>query len=144
MVEGIWHRDHFTISSDPQKTDVEAVTNFLKTSYWASHVPRDHIIASIKSSLVYNLIDDRLGQQVGFARVVTDHVRLAYMCDVFILDDHQGQGLGAWLIETAMADPRLAGIGHWVLATSDAQPFYRKLGFVEAETGRYMVLKKEA
>lgn len=142
MVEGAWHRNHFTISTDPQRTDIEIVADFLKASYWASHVPRDQIIASMKSSLVYNLIDDRHGRQIGFTRVVSDQVRFAYLSDVFVLEAYQGQGLGAWLIEAAIADPRLADIGHWVLATSDAQPFYRKLGFEEAVPGRYMVLKK--
>ncbi len=142
MADGLWHQGPFFISTDPEKTDLAAVADYLATSYWAKHVPRDQIMASIDAGPVYNLIDDRSGQQIGFARVITDHIRIAYICDVFILDPHQGQGLGAWLIETVMADPRLASIGHWVLATADAQAFYEKLGFVEAAQGRYMLLKK--
>lgn len=142
MAGNVWHRGQFTISSDPQKTDLQVVADYLATSYWAKHVPREKIVASIKSSFVYNLINGQHDRQTGFAHVVSDRVRFAYICDVFVLDTHRGQGLGAWLIEAVMEDPRLAEVGHWVLATSNAQPFYRKLGFEVAVPGRYMVLKK--
>ncbi len=142
MVEHSWRRGAYSLSNDPEKTDVAMVADYLAASYWAKHVPRDKVIASLRSSLVYNLTDDRTGEQIGFARVVSDQCRFAYICDVFVLDACQGQGLGQWLIKSVMADPVLAAVDHWVLATSDAQPFYRKLGFVEAVAGRYMVLKK--
>jgi len=136
-----WQRGQFVISADPAKADHDVITGFLGTSYWAKHVPRDKIIRSLESSLTYHLIDEPSGAQVGFARVVTDRVRFAYLCDVFVLDSHQDRGLGTWLTETAMADPRLSDVGHWVLATASAQPLYRKLGFEEAKPGRYMVRK---
>ena len=47
--------------------------------------------------------------QVGFARVVTDRATYAYLCDVYVLETHRGQGLGKWLIETVMAHPDLQG-----------------------------------
>ncbi len=136
-----WHQGQFVISADPEKTDLTLVTDYLATSYWAKHLPRDQISASIKAGPVYNLIDEQSGQQVGFARVISDQIRFAYICDVFVLDSHQGRGLGIWLIETVMADPRFERVRHWVLATADAQAFYQKLGFEEAMPGRYMVRK---
>lgn len=36
--------------------------------------------------------------QIGFARLITDYVTLAYLTDVFILPEYQGKGLGRWLI----------------------------------------------
>lgn len=36
--------------------------------------------------------------QVGISRLITDHVTFAYLTDVFILPQHQGCGLGRWLI----------------------------------------------
>lgn len=141
MTDGRWLRGTFSISTDPAETDHQIVTDFLATSYWAKHIPRERVIGSLDTSLVYNLLDHEIDRQVGFARVVSDRVRFAYLCDVFVLDSHRSQGLGAWLIETVTADPRLSSVGHWVLATSNAQSFYRKLGFEETEPGRYMVQK---
>lgn len=141
MAFGQWRKGHFSISADPKDTDHRIVTDFLRTSYWASHVPPDQIISSFETSRVYNLIDDQLERQIGFARVITDKVRFAYLCDVFVLDSHQGRGLGKWMIETVIADPHLASVGHWVLATLDAQDFYRSFGFEVTDPGRYMVRK---
>jgi len=36
---------------------------------------------------------------IGFARVITDHVTLAYLTDVYVLPEWKGEGLGKWLIE---------------------------------------------
>lgn len=141
MTFGRWHRGSFSISSDPKDTDLQIVIDFLASSYWAKHLPRAKIVQSFDNCLVYNLLDHDIDRQVGFARVVSDHHRFAYLGDVFVLERHRGQGLGAWLIKTVINDPRLANVGHWVLATTNAQPFYRKLGFEEAEPGRYMVRK---
>lgn len=36
---------------------------------------------------------------VGFARLITDYVTFAYLTDVYILPEHQGRGLGVWMME---------------------------------------------
>lgn len=36
---------------------------------------------------------------IGFARVITDYVTMAYLTDVYILPEHQGKGLGKWMME---------------------------------------------
>jgi ribosomal protein S18 acetylase RimI-like enzyme len=35
---------------------------------------------------------------IGFARCITDRVTLIYLTDVYILPEHQGRGLGKWLV----------------------------------------------
>jgi hypothetical protein len=46
-------------------TDTEMVIGYLKTSYWAAHVPQDLIVSSIWTSLVYNLVDEFANRQIG-------------------------------------------------------------------------------
>lgn len=36
---------------------------------------------------------------VGFARVISDQVTIAYLTDVYVLKEHQGKGLGRWMLE---------------------------------------------
>jgi GNAT superfamily N-acetyltransferase len=71
------------------------------------------------------------GQQVGFARVVTDFATFAWVADVFILEEHRGQGLAKWLMKSILSHPELQGFRRWVLATKDAHELYRKFGFQE-------------
>jgi GNAT superfamily N-acetyltransferase len=68
--------------------------------------------------------------QVGLARVVTDYATFAWLCDVFILEPHRGQGLGKWLIECVVAHPWLQGL-LFLLGTRDAHGLYRRYGGFE-------------
>jgi GNAT superfamily N-acetyltransferase len=132
----------FTIVTDPAATDLDLVCGFLTNSYWAKGLSRAVLERSIEAALVYNLIEDASGAQVGFARVVTDQARMAWLSDVFVLESHRGRGLGRWLAQTAMDDPRLATVRRWMLATDDAHGLYRQLGWQDAPAGVYMTLRR--
>lgn len=84
------------------------------------------IVRSIEGSLNFGVYTE--GRQVGFARVVTDEATFGWLCDVFVDEASRGLGLGSWLIETIVADPRLAGLRRFVLATRDAGELYRRHG----------------
>ncbi len=87
----------------------------------------DAVVRSLQHSLCFGLYDD--DEQVGLARVVTDFTVFAYLCDVYILDEHRGQGLGKWLIASALAHPELQTVRRWTLSTRDAHEFYAVHGF---------------
>jgi ribosomal protein S18 acetylase RimI-like enzyme len=143
MSEGpSWRRAGFTIATDPAATDLDLVCGFLADSYWAKGLPREVLERSIREALVYNLIEDGSGQQVGFARVITDHARFAYLSDLFVLEAFRGRGLGKWLAQTVMDDPRLAAVRGWMLATDDAHGLYRQFGWRDAPPGRYMTWQR--
>jgi GNAT superfamily N-acetyltransferase len=121
------HRGDYAISTDPRSVDVEAVHAYLVRSYWAAGIPRALVAKSLASSLCFSLLKG--AEQVGFARVVTDRATFAYLCDVYVLDEHRGLGLGTWLIERVAAHPDLQGLRRFTLATRDAHSLYAKFGF---------------
>ncbi|HYC32729.1 MAG TPA: GNAT family N-acetyltransferase [Gemmatimonadales bacterium] len=43
--------------------------------------------------------------------------------------EHQGKGLGRWLMECVMASSQLQGLRRWMLVTRDAHRLYEGLGF---------------
>ena len=121
-------KDGFVISTDPERLQPEVILGYLvNESYWAANRTEDQMRAAIENSLCFGLY--RSGEQVGFARVVTDYSTFAYLGDVFILPDLQGRGLGKWLMEIISAHPALQGFRRWVLATRDAHKLYEKYGF---------------
>ena len=69
------------------------------------------------------------GRQIGFARIITDFVTYAYLCDVYIVEERRGRGLGTWLIRSVLEHPDLKNLKRVSLITHDAQDFYRGLGF---------------
>lgn len=133
-----WRRGGFAIATDPAATDLDVVCGFLESSYWARGLPRELLERSVRGALVYNLIDESRGRQVGFARVVTDRARIALLSDVFVLEEYRGRGLGKWLVQTVQDDPRLATVRRWILATDDAHGLYRQHGWEDVPLGRYM------
>lgn len=123
------HRDGFTVSTDPARLDVDAVHAFLTTSYWAEGIPRETVERSLRNSLCFGLYEG--DRQVGLARAITDGVTFAYLCDVYVLPELRGRGLGTWLMECVMAHPDLQGLRRFSLVTRDAHELYRPFGFQE-------------
>jgi GNAT superfamily N-acetyltransferase len=121
-------KDGFTVTTDPARLNLDAVHAFLKAAYWSEGIPRPLLERACANSLCFSLLDVG-GRQVGFARVITDSATYAYLCDVFVLPERRGQGLGSWLMECVMAHPRLAGLRRFSLVTRDAHALYRPLGF---------------
>jgi len=134
-------RGEFSISTDPARLDVDAIHAFLLTAYWSEGIGRDLVARALDGSLCFGLY---LGAtQVGLARVVTDRATFAYLCDVYVVPEHRGRGLGEWLMATVMSHPDLQGLRRFSLVTKDAQELYRKFGFAEvAVDGRHMEIAR--
>jgi GNAT superfamily N-acetyltransferase len=140
-------RDEYAISTDPRYIDLQLVHRFLsESSYWAEGIPLDVVRRSLEGSICFGLYqgDPLVGtaKQVGFTRVVTDRATFAWICDVFVLEEHRGKGLGKWLMESVLAHADLQGLRQIVLATKDAQSLYAKLGFEPAPAGRFMAIRR--
>jgi GNAT superfamily N-acetyltransferase len=119
----------YRVSTDPAAYDVDAIHAYLTASYWAGGVSLEIVRRSIEGSAVCVGLFDPEGQQVGFARAVSDATTFAWVADVYVLEGHRGKGLAAWMLEALLADPRLRGLRRIVLATRDAHRLYEKVGF---------------
>jgi ribosomal protein S18 acetylase RimI-like enzyme len=120
-------RGDYTVSTDPARLDVDAVYDYLSRSYWAQGIPRETVERALQNSLCFGLFDGE--KQIGLARVVTDRITYAYLCDVFVLESYQGKGLGTWLMQCVVGHPDLRELRRWQLVTRDAHALYQKVGF---------------
>ncbi len=118
----------FEISTNKERLDLPLIHDFLANrSYWARHISFEAMKRSMDNSLCFGVY--HRNEQVGFARVVTDFVTIAYLGDVFIAEAFRGRGLGKKLTESILNNPELRGIRLFFLATRDAQELYKKYGF---------------
>jgi GNAT superfamily N-acetyltransferase len=115
------------ISKDKNKLDVPFIQNFLKDIYWAAGRTIEEVQRTIDASVCFGIYLN--GEQIGFARVITDYVVFAYLMDVFISEEFRGNGYSSLLIEKMMNDPELQEVKIWRLATTDAHFLYQKFGF---------------
>jgi N-acetylglutamate synthase-like GNAT family acetyltransferase len=137
-----YRRDDFVISTDRARLDLDRIHGFLTNCYWAKGIPKEVVNRSIEHALCFGIYDAK-GEQVGFARVISDFATVAYLGDVFVLESHRGRGLSKWLMECIMAHPALQGLRRWILLTRDAQGLYSQFGFTPLKAPeRYMELHK--
>jgi GNAT superfamily N-acetyltransferase len=133
-----YHKDDYTISTDKARLDLEVIHGFLTHSYWAEGIPKSIIQKSIENSLCFGIYYQN--HQIGFARVISDYATYAYLADVFVLETHQGLGLGKWLMHSILSHPELQELRRFALATRDAHGLYAKFGFKPLEKPEYDML----
>lgn len=117
----------YDIRTDPSRLQLDAIHACLSRSDWSPGIPKDVVARGIANSLCFGI---HLGEsQVGFARVITDKASFAYLADVYVLEEHRGQGLSKRLVEEILAHPDLQRLRRFLLATADAHGRYAQFGF---------------
>lgn len=117
----------YELTFDPDRIDPVAAHAYLTRSYWAEGIPAETVARSLAHSLcVAVLCGD---EQVAFARVITDRATFAYLADVYVLEDHRGQGLSHAMLDALHAHPELQGLRRWALFTNSAQGLYAAHGW---------------
>jgi GNAT superfamily N-acetyltransferase len=120
--------DGWLFSTDRARLDIDVIHGFLgRESYWVPGIHREHVERGIANSLCFGAYEGE--RQVAFARVVTDGAGFAYLCDVFVLQQARGCGLGKRLMDFVFEHPDLQCIRRFMLATRDAHGLYAQYGF---------------
>ena len=129
------------ISDDKKLLDIEVIHSFLKRSSWSASRTRAILLKSIQNSICFGAYLG--GQQVAFARVVSDGCTFAYLCDVFVDEGHRGKGISKKLMTELMKHPELQSFRRFTLATRDAHGLYAKFGFQNVGADKYMEIKND-
>ena len=90
-------------------------------------ISTQNILKSIENSDCYGVYHHE--SQIGFARVVSDEATVYYLCDVFVLKDYNGQGIGKKLVEVIVNSEKYKSLKGF-LGTLDAHGLYEQYGFV--------------
>ncbi|MFD6389732.1 hypothetical protein [Nocardia sp. NPDC060259] len=91
----------YEVSTETARIDAARVHTWLSTdAYWALGRPREHRDRAITGSLHFGVYERVSGQQVAYARVVTDRATFAWLCDVYVDRSARANGLDTALITT--------------------------------------------
>lgn len=125
---------NYFVSTAKSLLNQEVIWKLLKDQYWSKDVPIEYVGRFIEHSLCFGAYKDRTNEQIGFARVISDYTTYAYMCDVVVTKEHQDQGVGTLLIDTALQHQDLQGLKTWSLRSTEAsRKLYEIRGFKMAE-----------
>ena len=120
--------DDLEFSDDPARLDRARIHTWLaEESYWAEGRPRAMQDAAIDASWNFGVYDRATGAQLAYARVVTDRVTFAWLCDVFVARDARGRGVGVALVDGVIAALEPLGLKRILLATGDAHGLYERV-----------------
>lgn len=92
----------------------------------------EELFAAISSSWYTLCGYHENGDLVGFARIVSDGILYAFICDMIVDPSFQNQGIGSSLLNQLIDACRGAGIRVvWLMAAAEKSGFYAKFGFKE-------------
>jgi GNAT superfamily N-acetyltransferase len=124
------YKHEFCISTDKTKLRLDSIHEFLSTkAYWCLNIPKEKVQTAIQNSLCFGVYQGE--KQIGFARIISDFSTIAYLGEVYILEEYRGNALSKWLMETIMSYPDLQGMRRWILLTGDAHGLYRQFGWTD-------------
>jgi GNAT superfamily N-acetyltransferase len=120
----------YDVDDDPRRLDRDLIWGFLSIeAYWHRWRTREQVEAQVDGAWrVVGAYDAATGEQVGFARALSDGICEAYLADVFVVPGHRGHGLGKAIVRRMVEDGPGAHL-RWWLATADAHGLYEKFGF---------------
>ena len=142
-----WSNGDYTISTDLERFDVDVFHRYLTdVSYWAKGRTRETTDLAVSNSIVFGAYrntghneGDNFQSMIGAARVVTDGATFGWLCDVFVLDEARGHGVGKALVAAVRTHPSVQSLKHLMLVTADAQGLYQQFGFeVLGQPDRWM------
>jgi ribosomal protein S18 acetylase RimI-like enzyme len=169
----------FLISTQPSLLDLNFInTAFASPDMdWAKPVPEDHLALMLSQSISPGLYEvlppapppatvdepstprtpspttegppEESLKQIGFARLITDHVTTAYLTDVYVLPEYRGLGLGKWLTSCCNEAIELHPYLRRALLFASAgvgEKFYSAFGFwsIEREKETKVIMTRKA
>ncbi|WP_298864723.1 GNAT family N-acetyltransferase [uncultured Microbacterium sp.] len=129
------------VTMDLADIDLDFVHRWLSEhSYWARGRSRDVVEKAARASLNFGAVDAE-GRLVGYARVGSDQVTFAWLCDVFVDPAVRGLGAGKALVAAVVEVTRSMRLRRMLLSTGDAHELYAQFGFEPiAEPVKFMAL----
>ncbi|ELR08072.1 hypothetical protein VC83_01600 [Pseudogymnoascus destructans] len=109
MAKGTWYHENYMISTSPELIQPEAVNAAFESDaiYWARGMEPEYLKKMLSKSLCFGVYALPESSRTGWSQQsssdwfcsFTDEVTFAYLIDVYVLEEHQGKGLGSWLVE---------------------------------------------
>ena len=121
--------EYIIIKDGIENMDFERVRKMLSNSYWSSEIEIDEVNkGAVNSALVVGAFIMDEGQ-IGYARVISDKTRFAYITDVYIEEKFRKKGIGQKIMNHILNHKELSDVYQWLLITKDAHGIYGKVGF---------------
>jgi len=121
--------NEFVIKDGYDNMNFSEVAQMLSQAYWSPGIKQDEIEKGAENSALVIGVFDQEGNQIGYARAVSDKTRFAYIMDVYVNEKYRKKGIGQKMIKYILDHPNMKDVYQWMLITKDAHEVYKKVGF---------------
>ena len=123
----------YKISDEIKIFNFDKVTQMLQKAFWSKGIGINEVRqGAANSALVIGTFTPE-GDQIGYARAISDKTRFAYILDVYVDEKFRTQGIGQGMVKFITNHPSLKDVYQWLLITRDAHGVYSKVGFKQLE-----------
>jgi GNAT superfamily N-acetyltransferase len=134
----------YEIRNGYEKMNFDRVTEMLSQSYWVPGIKIDEVKKSAENSALVLGTFNKDGIQIGYARVISDKTRFAYILDVVVDAAYRKLGIGQAMMKYILGHESLADVYQFLLITKDAHEVYKKVGFdIIKRPTDWMEIRKE-
>lgn len=127
---------NLSLTYDLSSIDASKLCSAIQAEYWGVGLSDSQILSSFEYS--YCVSGSIEGNQICFARAVSDRSTCAHIKDFLVFRDYRGRGIGKRLMTGLLAHPQLSDVRSWYLGTRDAHAFYEAFGFKASPDGIHM------
>lgn len=115
---------------DPRPADMRAL--FLAGGWWEDTWDDHYLEAIVRHSFAFVAAEVPDGSWVGMGRLISDGVSDAYLQDIVVLPEWEGQGVGSAIVQSLLDICHEQGIV-WIgtIAGPQTEYFYRRFGFAK-------------
>ncbi|HEX2394987.1 MAG TPA: GNAT family N-acetyltransferase [Bacteroidales bacterium] len=134
----------YTLRHGFNEMDFDKITSMLAKVWWSPGIAKNEVVRGANNSALVVGAFDENREQIGFARVISDKTRFAYIMDVVVDERLRKRGIGRAMINYILKHQDLTDVYQWCLLTKDAHGVYAKLGFKPLATPEnWMEIRKE-
>ncbi|MCX6271279.1 MAG: GNAT family N-acetyltransferase [Bacteroidetes bacterium] len=91
---------NYLIKDGYNEMNFNKVTDMLKNAFWSIGIDQEEVMKGARNSALVVGAFTPENEQIGYARVISDKTRFAYILDVMVDEKFRKQGIGKAMMET--------------------------------------------
>lgn len=134
--------DSVKICDGIDNMNFEEVTKMLSQARWSKGIRINEVKqGAMGSALVVGAFYEN--NQIGYARVISDKTRFAYVADVYVNENFRNLGIAKKMMKYIITHESLRDVYQWLLRSA-ANELYEKVGFSPvSEPERWMEIRNK-
>jgi predicted GNAT family N-acyltransferase len=124
----------YQVTNSLNERQAECLVELYQNEWWTKGRTLEEVHKILSNSLSFAILHS--DELVAYARVITDRIYFAFICDVIVHPAYRKKKLGKMIMREILCHPHLAHVPAFQLkCRPELEPFYAKCGFSPLKDG---------